>query len=351
MNTFLVICVDHHLNSSSQDITVMSNREDLKIPSHGETLSAWLYPAAGPKSSSPSKRGPAIVLAHGLGAVKEMRLDAYCERFSAEGYTCIAFDYHCSGKSTGKPRGLVDVEKQLEDWKVVIEYIRKIPYVDATQIGIFGSSFGGGNVIRVAARDPTIKAVISQCPFTSGFHSSLTIGLGVLPKLAFMGIRDLLFGTDEQPYYIPLVGLPGEGELECPDDRSCNALLTRSFLAAALMNSPGSRAGCDALIPEGYVHLEVIPARFALKIPFMRPGSYASQVEVPILFAICAQDTVAPPKPTLEFAKQAPKFTIKWYDDMGHFDIYLGEAYNKATADYVAFLKHHLPVDVQASKL
>lgn len=309
---------------------VMSIREDISIPSQGEKLAAWLYPAARSKSLSPSQRGPAIVLAHGLGAVKEMRLDAYSERFSAEGYTCVAFDYRCSGESTGKPRGLVDVEKQLEDWKVVIDYVRKIPYVDPTQIGIFGSSFGGGNVIRVAARDPTIKAAISQCPFTSGFHSSLTVGLTVLPKLAFMGMRDILFGTDEEPYNVPLVGHPGE---------------------VALMNSPGSREGCEALIPEGYNHPEVIPARFALKIPFMRPGSYASQVQIPILFAICAQDTVAPPKPTLAFAKQAPKSTIKWYDEMGHFDIYLGEAYNKATTDYVAFLKEYLPIDVKASKL
>jgi cephalosporin-C deacetylase-like acetyl esterase len=106
----------------------------------------------------------------------------------------------------------VNVEKQLEDWAVAIKYIRSLPYVDAGNIGIFGSSFGGGNVIRAAAKDPTIKAVISQCPFTSGFHSSLTTGFGVMPELMYKAVKDVLFGTDENPVTVTLAGEPGEGE-------------------------------------------------------------------------------------------------------------------------------------------
>lgn len=34
-------------------------------------------------------RSPLIVMAHGLGAVKEMRLDAYAERFMAAGYRVL----------------------------------------------------------------------------------------------------------------------------------------------------------------------------------------------------------------------------------------------------------------------
>jgi dienelactone hydrolase len=196
----------------------MAQRQDIQIPCHGDILAAWLYPAAastssgGSSSSAANSKGPAIVLAHGLGGVKEMRLDAYSETFAAEGYTCVAFDYRCSGASTGKPEGLVDVEKQLEDWRVAIEYVRTLPNVDPTRIGIFGSSFGGGNVLRVAAQDPTIKAVISQCPFTDGFHSARTTGLWALPGLLFLGLRDYLFGTDDDPVWVPLTGPPGSGE-------------------------------------------------------------------------------------------------------------------------------------------
>ncbi|UZJ55528.1 hypothetical protein CBS101457_004848 [Exobasidium rhododendri] len=305
----------------------MSQREDIRIPCHNDILAAWLYPAADASSSSSastsSEKRPAIVLAHGLGAVKEMRLDAYSETFSAEGYICVAFDYRCSGASTGKPAGLVDVEMQLEDWRVVIEYVRSLPSVDPTRIGIFGSSFGGGNVIRVAARDPTIKAVISQCPFTSGFHSTLTTGVWAMPGLLSLGVRDNLFGTDDDPVLVPLIGPPN---------------------SAALMNAPDAVSGSTALLPPGYVHKQAIPARFTLQIPFMRPGAYAKLIKAPIFFAICGRDTVAPAGPTLSYAKTAQKPTIQWYEDMGHFDIYLGEAYKRATKDYIQFLRKNLPV-------
>lgn len=102
--------------------------------------------------------------------------------------------------------------------------------------------------------------------------------------------------------------------------------------------------GYQALLPPGMTNLEVeaVPARAALWIPLARPGAYASQVKTPIFFAICAKDTVAPPGPTLKFAKQAPKGTPKSYDDLGHFDIYVGEPFERATKDYVEFYKANL---------
>lgn len=114
------------------------------------------------------------------------------------------------------------------------------------------------------------------------------------------------------------------------------------------MNAPDAKAGCEALIPENYDHPNTVPARFVLQIPFMRPGAYVSSIKAPILFAICGRDTVAPPGPTLAFAKQAVNGTIKYYEEMGHFDIYLGAAFDKASADYVEFLSLHLPVKTSA---
>ena len=56
------------------------NRLDISFTSDSQTCAGWFYPAdvEGP--------APCIVMAHGLAAVKEMRLDAYAERFSAAGY-------------------------------------------------------------------------------------------------------------------------------------------------------------------------------------------------------------------------------------------------------------------------
>jgi cephalosporin-C deacetylase-like acetyl esterase len=151
-------------------------------------------------------------VAHGLGATKELGLDKYCEAFSSVGYTCLAFDYRHHGGSTGKPRGLINVSKQLEDFHSAIAYIRSLSEVDAERVGIFGSSFGGGNVIQVASQDSRLKATISQCPFTSGFHSSLTTGVMATPFIVARALRDLMWGSDDEPITISLIGEPGSSE-------------------------------------------------------------------------------------------------------------------------------------------
>lgn len=48
-----------------------------------------------------------LVMAHGLGGVRQMRLDAFAERFSSAGYRCLVFDYRHFGASAGEPRQLL----------------------------------------------------------------------------------------------------------------------------------------------------------------------------------------------------------------------------------------------------
>lgn len=295
----------------------MSDRKDITISSHNDELSGWLYPAAG---AAPGAKSPVIVMAHGLGGTKTMRLDAYCERFSREGYVCVAFDYRYFGGSTGKPRGLVDVGRQIQDWDAVIAFASKLPQVDPARIAIFGTSFSGGHVIRIAATNPLVKAAVSQCPFTDGMASSSTPGLWNVPRMALLSLWDTVFGTDDNPVRIPLVGENGK---------------------AAMMNAPDVYNGLHAILPEGTEKLEVeaIPARLILQMPFLYPGTYAKKVQVPILFAICGKDTVAPPGPTLRYAKQAPKGVIKMHPNEGHFDIYVGENFERAVAEYMEFYR------------
>ncbi|PKI84672.1 hypothetical protein MVES1_001474 [Malassezia vespertilionis] len=293
-----------------------ATRRDIQIESHGNLLGGWLYTPSTLKQKD--GKYPAIVLAHGLGAVKEMALDRYSERFSAAGFLCVVFDYRFFGSSTGRPRGLIDPSLQLEDWSAALDYTKSLPDVDTRRIGIFGSSFSGGHVIRVAAAHPdTVSAVVSQCPFTDGLASARQVPLRTLPSTALLALRDQFFSTNDEPVRIKLVGEPGE---------------------VALMSTEESMK-YKGLVPPGMkLEIEAVPARIVLKMPLLYPGSYTSQVQCPIMFGICGKDSVAPPKPTEYYAKKAPKGTIKYYPEMGHFDIYLGENFEKAVGDYVAFL-------------
>lgn len=295
-----------------------SNRRTIKIASHGEELDAWVYAAKGVSKGS---RSPAILMAHGLGGVKIMRLDAFCERFSQAGFVTIAFDYRYFGESSGEPRGLIDIQKQQEDWDCAFEYVQtQMLEVDPDRIGLFGTSFSGGHVIQQAAKHGNkVKATVSQCPFTDGLASALQVKPSTIPTLFFRGIRDQIFRSNINPIRIPLVGEPGN---------------------AALLASHDSISGYMALLPPGVTKLEVeeVPARAALWIPLARPGSFAKQVRSPIFFAVCTKDSVAPAKQTIAFAKQAPRATIKQYD-VGHFEIYVGEPFERATKDYIDFYR------------
>src|SRR5882757_2508660 len=133
----------------------MAQREDVWFTSGDDRISAWLYQ---PDSTDPA---PLLVMAHGLGAVRTMRLDAYAERFSAAGYACLVFDYRCFGDSEGQPRQLLDVRMQLDDWAAAVAYGRTLPGIDHGRIGLWGTSFGGGHVIATAARLAGIAAAVA----------------------------------------------------------------------------------------------------------------------------------------------------------------------------------------------
>lgn len=112
------------------------------------------------------------------------------------------------------------------------------------------------------------------------------------------------------------------------------------------MNAPDALPGYLALLPSSIspstYKSTSVPARLTLQLPLLRPGSSAAQVQTPILFAVCGKDSVAPAGPTLRYARQAKRGEVKLYEEMGHFDIYTGEAYEKASQDYLAFFKKHL---------
>jgi hypothetical protein len=85
-----------------------------------------------------------------------------------------------------------------------------------------------------------------------------------------------------------------------------------------------------------------VPARVALEIPLDAPGRQAGNIPCPTLFCVCEADTVAPAKATLRHAAKAPRGEIRRYP-AGHFDIYIGEHFERVISDQLAFLRTHVP--------
>lgn len=292
-------------------------RQDVWFPSGDARCAAWLYL---PERSGPA---PVVVMGHGLGATRVMRLPAYAERFVAAGYACLVFDYRHFGGSEGEPRQLLDVRRQRQDWRAAIAYARSLPQVDPDRVVLWGTSFGGGHVLAVGADDPRVAAVVAQCPFTDGPASAAAMGPVGLARLSALALADLagsLLGR--APVQVTTAGAPG---------------------SLALMNAPDVVPGYLALVPDGAEVVNHVAARVALQVPRERPGRALARLRCPVLLCVCDHDSVAPAPATLRHAARCPQAQVEAYP-IGHFDIYLGEAFERAVADQLAFLARHVPV-------
>lgn len=294
----------------------MTPREDVRFTSGDDLISAWLYRPPGDRPA------PLLVMAHGLGAVRGMRLDAYAERFSAAGYACLVFDYRNFGDSGGRPRQVLDVSMQLADWAAAVAYARTLPGIDPDRIALWGTSFAGGHVIASAARLPGIAAAVAQCPFTDGLASARTITNPLIAaRITARVVRDLLARRrGRPPVMVATAGKPGE---------------------VALMNTPDAYAGYLRLVPDGLDFRNEVAARIALQVFSYRPGSHTAEIACPILFCVCEADSVAPAKATLRHAARAPRGEVRLYPE-GHFAIYVDDAFDRVVADQIAFLDKHL---------
>lgn len=290
-------------------------RRDIRFDSGETYCSAWLHLPVG------AKRPPVVVLGHGLGAVREMRLDAYSERFAAAGVASLAFTYRYFGDSGGTPRQLLSVKRQLADWNAALNFVKGCPDVDGSRVAVWGSSFGGGHAIQVASTHPELRAAVSQCPFTDGLASATALGVRATLQMAPIVLRDFaakLF--NRPPVMVPIFAPPG---------------------SPALMNAHDAMDGYLALVPKGMTFVNHVAARVIPEIARYRPGRSAAKLAMPILFCVSATDTVTPPVQTTALARRARLAEVKIYP-AGHFAFYLGDAFEQLVADQTEFLTKHL---------
>ena len=177
-------------------------RHDVEFDAEGVTLRGWLYVPDG--ASAPA---PAVVMAHGFSAVKEMYLDAYGEAFAAAGLCALVFDNRNFGASDGEPRQEIDPWAQVRDYRHAITYARSREEIDGKRIGVWGSSYSGGHVLALGAIDRRIKCVVSQVPLISGHENARRLirsDLLAPTQAMFVEDREARY-RGAQPAMIPVV--------------------------------------------------------------------------------------------------------------------------------------------------
>ena len=318
----------------------MPNHNDLPFTtseqtflSHGTTCAARVYrpdtdPAAAPNDAAPNDAAPVIVMGHGFGGVRALRLYAYAEHFAAVGYSVVVFDYRGFGESAGSPRQVLDVGMQLQDWRAALAFTRALPGVDPKRVVAWGTSFGGGHVITLAGQGEKLAAIIAQVPHVSGPAAVRATGLMPSLRVLRLGVLDQAAALLHRgPVYVDAVGEPGT-----------TAVMTTPDAISGLMQ----QANESGLTEGDYPYY--VAARITLKIGFYSPTRYAARVQCPALVQIAAHDAVTPCVVALKAANKMRQSTVHVYD-CGHFDPYVEPFFATTIADQLAFLKTNIPVN------
>ena len=105
---------------------------------------------------------PALAVSGPFGATKEQSSGLYAMKMAERGFITLAFDPSFTGESSGEPRRTASPDINTEDFMAAVDFLSKLPEVDANRIGIIGICGWGGIALNAAAADTRIKATVAS---------------------------------------------------------------------------------------------------------------------------------------------------------------------------------------------
>jgi fermentation-respiration switch protein FrsA (DUF1100 family) len=288
----------------------------VRFLSGGSNVSGVLYRPAKPERSA------GIVLCQGYTGTKEMFLPILAQAFAEVGYASLIFDYRGWGASEGERCRLFPLE-QVEDIRNALTFLGLQDGVDPNRLGLYGTSFGGANVVHVAATDLRVRCTVA----------SLAIGNGRRWLRSLRRLwewNDLLRLLDEDRAARARTGVSRKVkafELVPPDP------VMRELMAAAAQG--GMFAEQE---PE-------ITLESAERILDFNPEDVVEQIAPrPILFIHAGNDNlVSPEESQALYARAREPKQLLVIPGVTHVDFYLGDALEEVTAASLDWFRRHLP--------
>lgn len=251
-----------------------------------------------------SGRRPGIAVCHGFGGLKEGTPPNIARRLASLGYVCLTFDYRGFGESDGVPGRLIPRE-QVEDVRSAVSYLETRPEVDPERLGLYGTSFGGGNVSQVAACDRRVRCTVATVSVTDGeawlrdMHPYWHL-IGLLRRCEEDRRRRATTGTGERVERF---------EIMCPDPK------TRAFYESVFAAHP------EQNVP---LALETVEA-----VMVHKPIEHAHRIATPIMWISAEADILVAPEQThriYERCASQVKALVR-LPGVNHFDVYGGETF------------------------
>lgn len=269
------------------------------------------------------EKPPVIIMAHGLAALRHFKLVQFAKRFARAGYAVVLFDYRYWGGSTGRPRELVSLKEQLDDWRIMIAHLSERQSIDSQQMVLWGVGLSGGYVLSLASSLKNIKAVIAQVPYIDGAASVKNYPLQQLSKALKISTQDYMGAkVGMLPKTLPVIDT---SEL-------------------CFLPSHDSYEGYLSILNPDYFCSGEIPARALFSLMRYRPIQEVRQISVPVLFIAAEQDSIVPIECSREAVTNIAPYVEYHEWNMKHYDIFHGKWFEKAISTQLEFLQQHLGV-------
>lgn len=266
---------------------------------------------------------PVIIMAHGFAALRQFKLIPFAQRFAQAGYAVILFDYRHWGGSTGSPRELVSLEKQIDDWYAVISHVLKSKQVNPHQIILWGTGLSGGYVLQLASELKSIVAAIVQNPFVDGTESAKLYPIQQLPNALRLSSQD---------YMGAKVGL------------SPKTLAVVHPYALSFFPTPDSYDGFMSIVHPDYFWSGEVPARALFQLTRFRPNHSVQKIKVPLLVIASKYDQLTNIESTRAMITNI-RSDIEYHEwAMSHFEIYHSPWLEKAIKAQLNFLDQKIGV-------
>jgi dipeptidyl aminopeptidase/acylaminoacyl peptidase len=185
-STTLIPDENRVLETTVEDRTQVVKHEDgyeeVLIWSNGVRLVGRVYT---PTELTPGQKLPGILLVNGWGGTVKNTSARYAKIFAEQGYLVLTQDYKGWGKSNGPlyyDRHIPDASEITENVSLTVKHLRHIvdpisfaedteaafnflisdPRVQKNNIGVWGTSMGGGVAMLTVARHENVKAFVDQ---------------------------------------------------------------------------------------------------------------------------------------------------------------------------------------------